>query len=368
VGVVGAGQLALMMGEAARELPLELVVLAEHPDDPAVAVAAVTLPGSGREADALAALASAADVVTLDHELVDLVAWRALGDAGVAVHPTADALRYAADKAVQREAFARAGLPVPRFAVVTDVAAADAFAATLPTWPVLKAPTGGYDGRGVWIEETEGPWRAALQQLLASGPVLLEERLTLLGEAAIQIVVATDGSRVLYPIVDTVQRDGMCVETAHPTSFPSWLVREAEDLTQRIADLVEPVGVMAVEFFHTPDGLVVNEIALRPHNTGHWTIEGCATSQFANHLRAVAGLPLGPTDPVAAAVMVNVVGGDDPLRTSAPGTAHFHDYHKAWRPGRKLGHVTATGATVADARVQAWAVAEALGSGTRGMP
>jgi 5-(carboxyamino)imidazole ribonucleotide synthase len=356
-----------MMGEVAPSVGIDLVVLAERDDDPATSVAAEVIVGAGTDPAALRAIASCVEVVTLDHELVDRATLSTLAAAGHRIAPSAGALAFASDKAWQRHHFALAGLPVPRVAIIEREEQIESFLATLASPPVVKTPTGGYDGRGVLFPDTFEAARSVIVELLAHGPVLVEEHLDLIGEVALLLVVGRDDSRVLYPVVDTIQRDGMCSETRHPTVLPLLLVREAEDLAHRIADLVEPVGVMAVEFFWTKTGLLINEIALRPHNTGHWTIEGCATSQFENHLRAVAGLPLGPTDAPRASVMVNIVGGPEPLRPapSGHGDVVYHDYRKAWRPGRKLGHVTVIGDDVTAASVQAWEMAVALGAATR---
>ncbi len=365
VGVVGGGQLALMMGEAARELPLSLTVLAARDDDPAVRVADAVLVGSARDPEALADLARRVDVVTLDHELVDLDALAAVESSGTPVRPGAAAVRFAADKAHQRQVLGRSGLPLPRFVVVegTRDPALSAFLAAEGGRVVVKAATGGYDGRGVYFPTSRD---GALEVVAGlTGPVVVEERLALRGEAAQLVVRGVDGAHVAYPLVSTFQAEGTCIEVDFPAlGVGAAEAAEAATLAERIADIVGAVGVLAVELFWTDRGWLVNEIALRPHNTGHWTIEGARTSQFANHLRAVAGLPLGPTDASARhVVMVNVLGGDEPHEppASRPGLA-VHDYAKAWRPGRKIGHVTATGAHQAATRVAAWEAARAWGS------
>jgi 5-(carboxyamino)imidazole ribonucleotide synthase len=193
----------------------------------------------------------------------------------------------------------------------------------------------------------EGDPRLDIHEVLARSAVVLEELLELRGEIAVSVVTGRDGSRVVYPPVDTEQRDGMCVTVRAPSQLRESERAAATDLALRVADLVGAVGVLAIELFVTDDGLLVNEVATRPHNSGHWSIEGATTSQFENHLRAVAGLPLGSTDPTAPlSVMVNVVGGSHEPRwndlAALPG-AYVHHYGKAFRPGRKLGHVTVTG-------------------------
>lgn len=364
VGVVGAGQLALMMGEAKDAAGVRLAVLAASPEDPAVAVADEVLYGTGFEEPALRALAARCDVVTFDHELVDLGALERLVAEGVAVRPGPSALLFAVDKAHQRRALAAAGLPVPRFAVVRAGDDPDRALGAFSGPVVAKRARGGYDGRGVAFPGGRDEARATVLAWASEGEVLVEERLDLLGEAALVLVRALDGSLAPYPLVDTRQADGMCAETRYPSRVGPDVLAEATALAARVAEVVEPIGVLAIELFVTADGLVVNEVALRPHNTAHWTIEGTTADQFAQHLRAVAGLPLDEVSVSApCAVMVNLVGGASPP-APAPAVAGVvvHDYAKAWRPGRKLGHVTALGADPDETRVRAWESARLLGA------
>lgn len=370
VGVVGAGQLAHMMGEEAHNHNVHLTVLATSPDDAAAATADALLLGDPTDFDALQRLADDVDFVTFDHELIDLEQLKELERSGVDLRPSAATLRFAVDKAFQRRAFATAGLPVPRFLVLPDNEdALDGFLASLTAPPVIKAARGGYDGRGVVFPATFAEARDSIDEFAQRGKVVVEERLQLVAEAAQLAVGGIDGSLALYPLVTTVQANGMCVEVDYPSHLAPELHELARHLTESIADLIDLVGTLAVEYFVTANGLLINELALRPHNSGHWTIEGCATSQFANHLRAVSGQTLGPTTCVVdCAVMVNVVGGDEPANAAAaqqlPSVA-VHDYGKAWRPGRKLGHVTAVGDDVNEVRVRAWDGARAYGTSTR---
>lgn len=356
------------MGEVAHRVGVQLSVLALNEHDAAVATADHVVFGDPSDEGALRALARDVEVVTFDHELVDFDLLDALARDGVALRPDAAALRYAVDKAYQRVRFADHGLPVPRFVVVDspDDPVLSTFLDDLTTPPVIKLARGGYDGRGVFFPEQSSDVAGLIESLHAE--VVVEERLELRGEVAQVVVRATSGELAHYPLVSTVQSDGMCVEVRFPSDFPD-LAAEAAALGHRIADLVGAVGIIAIELFVTAEGLVINEVALRPHNTGHWTIEGAATDQFSNHLRAVSGQPLGPTGPVVAhAVMVNVVGGDEPATPSAGRAvdgAVVHDYGKAWRPGRKLGHVTAVGDDADRARVTAWAGARAYGTSTK---
>ncbi len=368
VGVIGAGQLARMMGESASSLGVTLVVLAEHSDDAATAVAARTVMGTPFDESAVRELARQVEVITLDHELVDLDLLRTLTGEGVTVHPSPDATQFAARKDHQRATFAHAGVPVPRHSILTawNDAAFDEFTAVLDAPPVVKAIRGGYDGRGVVIATSLDDAREAARTMLEHTAILLEERVTLRGEVAVVVVTSSTGERRQYPVVRTIQHDGLCTEVLYPCGFSDDVIASALAIADQVADLVGAVGVLAVELFVTPDGVVLNEVATRPHNSGHWTIEGAVTSQFENHLRAVLGLPLGATTPTSdVVVMVNVVGAhapgrlEDALRVD---DAHVHDYGKHWRPGRKLGHVTVTGSDRDDVRVRAWESAEALGT------
>ena len=371
VGIVGAGQLARMMGDEAPTLGLHLTVLAASHDDSAVATVDGVIIGSPTSINDLRLLADATDVITFDHELVDLEVLATLAAEGVEFRPSPTSLAYSVNKATQRTRFAAAGLPVPCFLIVEspqDEAIAP-FVEQLSSLPVVKAATGGYDGRGVLFPGSVEEMLSMIATLCPTGPVLLEERVSLEAEVAQMVARGVNGDVALYPVVTTVQADGMCNEVQFPTTLAPSLVDEANRLTATIADLIDLVGVMAVEYFVTAEGLLINELALRPHNSGHWTIEGCQTSQFANHLLAVAGRPVGdPTPVVPSAVMVNVVGADTPgsiqRATEIPG-AHVHDYGKAWRPHRKLGHVTVVGDDLSAIRQTAWASAHAYGTSTK---
>jgi len=370
VGIVGGGQLALMMGEAARELGIETFVLATSRDDPAAASCDVVLVGEPRDADSLGELARNVDVVTFDHELVDLEQIEALEHRGVLVRPSSSALHFAVDKAFQRRRFAEAGIPVPRFVVANDAhdPRLRTFLAELDAEPVLKAARGGYDGRGVLFPTSREETLMMISQLAGAGEVVVEERLVLRSEVAQLLVRGVDGSVAIYPLVTTVQANGMCVEVIYPARITNDLARRGEELAEQVASLVDAVGVVAIEYFVTGDGLLVNEIALRPHNSGHWTIEGASTSQFANHLLAVSGQALGPATPLFEhAVMVNVVGDERPGSLERARAVHdvvVHDYGKSWRPNRKLGHVTSVGDDPTTVHVRAWQGARAYGTST----
>jgi 5-(carboxyamino)imidazole ribonucleotide synthase len=278
------------------------------------------------------------------------------------VRPGADALHFAQDKLAQRQRLAELGVPVPAFAPVRDVADVQRFGAE-HGWPVvLKAVRGGYDGRGVWML-AEPPTE------LPPTEVYVEARVSLVHELAVQVARRPGGETRTWPAVETVQEDGICVEVVAPAPRTSpALAGDAERLALQLAEELDVVGLLAVELFEAPGGLVVNELAMRPHNSGHWSIEGATTSQFEQHLRAVLDWPLGDTNPTApVTVMVNVIGGPAtdlarslPAALAAVPEAHVHLYGKGTRPGRKLGHVTVCGTDVTDVRERAREAATVL--------
>jgi len=349
VGMVGGGQLARMTHRAAIDLGVELHVLTPSPDDPAAAAGASFHAGAPDDLEAMLAFGRAVDVVTLDHELVPTAGLDAVRDAGTPVHPAPAALRFAQDKLHARRGFAELDLPVPAFTAVDTPEEVERFAAD-HGWPVvLKARAGGYDGRGVEVVHDRD---AAAQVLAHPGAWLVEANVAIQTEIAVVLARGPDGATVVYPVVETVQRDGICIELVMPARIAEPLQQQARTLADQIAQAIDAVGILAVELFVTDDQtLVINEVATRPHNSGHATIEGSVTSQFSNHLRAVLGWPLGLTAmraPVAATV--NLLGADQPVdpRTRLPlalrdPRLHVHLYGKDWRPGRKLGHVTVLG-------------------------
>ena len=361
--MVGGGQLARMSHQAAIALGQSLRVLAASPGDPAALVCADVHLGSPDDLDALRDLARGAEAVTFDHEGVPGELLRTLQAEGVAVHPRPDALLHAQDKLVMRRAL-EGFAGTPEYVEVADPADVDGLAARTG-WPVvLKAARGGYDGRGVWL--LDGPDPGLVAQLLASGtPLMAEQAVTMRRELAVQVARSPYGQAAAWPVVETVQRDGQCVEVLAPApDLEPATAAAAQELALRIAAVLDVTGLLAVELFDTDgtaEGLVVNELAMRPHNSGHWTIEGARTSQFEQHLRAVLDLPLG--DPRACApwsVMVNVLGGayEDLYRSYLhvmardPGVK-VHLYGKTVKPGRKVGHVTVTGDDLEDCRARA---------------
>ncbi|MEU6858582.1 5-(carboxyamino)imidazole ribonucleotide synthase [Glycomyces sp. NPDC046736] len=347
VGMIGAGQLARMTHQAAIALGQSLRVLAGDESESAAVVAPAITLGDYRDLDDLRAFAKGCTVVTFDHEHVPQEALKALVAEGVDVQPRPGALLHAQDKQAMRTRLAALGLPQPRWAPVDSISDVEAFG--LPC--VLKAATGGYDGKGVWMCESP----ADAQVVLASGIRLIaEERMPLQRELAVQIARSPSGETAVYPVVETVQTGGICTEVIAPAPhLDPALAEQAREIATAIATELGVCGMLAVELFQTSSGLFVNELAMRAHNSGHWSIEGAVTSQFEQHLRAVLDYPLGSTDTVAPyTVMANVLGGEaggprlderlQHLLAGDPG-ARVHLYGKAVRPGRKIGHVTVTG-------------------------
>ena len=362
VGIVGAGQLARMTYQAAIALGVGVRVLAERADESAARVCPLVDIGSPNSRADLTAFAARCDVVTLDHELVDDEALEAIERAGGLVRPGARALRFAKDKLHQRTGFARAGLPVPPFAEVHTADDITTFAST-HGWPVVaKAQRGGYDGRGVWV--LDGPAAAAGLVLEAAGrgtPLMVEAFVAIERELAVLVARRPGGECAVYPVVETVQRDGICHEVIAPAAIPAAVAEEARRIGLQIAELIDVTGVFATELFLSDGALVINEVATRPHNSGHFSMDACATSQFENHLRAVLDWPLGPTDLLAPHVaMANLLGEDTeslaprmPPAIALPGGVHPHLYGKEVRLGRKVGHVNAWGTDAAETLARA---------------
>jgi 5-(carboxyamino)imidazole ribonucleotide synthase len=367
--MVGAGQLARMTAQAAVGLGIGFRVLAAAAGESAAQVCAGTQIGDYRSLDDLLAFGGGCDVVTFDHEHVPGPHLTALERAGLRVRPGPDALRYAQDKRAMRARLAGLGVACPRWAGAACLDDVTRFAAG-SGWPVvLKAVSGGYDGKGVWV--CAGPEQAA--EVLAHGiDLLVEEHVAFDRELAVLVARSPSGQGAVYPVVQTVQQDGICREVLAPApGLAAATAVAAQQLGLSIAAGVGVTGMLAVELFETPDGLLVNELAMRPHNSGHWTIEGARTSQFEQHLRAVLDLPLGsPTAAAPYSVMVNILGGDDPdlysrlvhVMAADPGVK-VHLYGKAVRPGRKVGHVTAVGDDLDDLRDRTARAASYLSAG-----
>jgi 5-(carboxyamino)imidazole ribonucleotide synthase len=364
VGVIGGGQLARMMIPPAVALGIELRVLAESVGESAGL--AVTSVGDFRDLETVLEFARGVDVVTFDHEHVPREVLMGLVAEGITVSPRPEALLFAQDKLRMRERLAELDLPVPDWARIQTADDLSAFLDSHGGRAVLKTPTGGYDGKGVRVVRSvddAADW-------LAPGDILLAEELVEFRRELAQLVARRAlGETALWPVVESIQRDGVCAEVIAPAPHAAGQVAEmAADIAVTIATSLDVTGVLAVELFETTDDrLVVNELAMRPHNTGHWTIDGSTTSQFEQHLRAVLNLPLGATGTRGAwSVMVNILGGPSSgalpdryaLALDDQPTVKFHSYGKVSRPGRKVGHVTATGDDLDDVVYRARAAAE----------
>ena len=356
VGVIGGGQLARMMIAPAVELGVEIRVLAEQ--EGMAAALAATAVGDYRDIDTVLAFARDVDVITFDHEHVPQEVLRAMAAEGIAVHPGADALRFAQDKLDMRQRLTELGAPQPDWSAVTNAAELGAFLDAHGGRAVVKTARGGYDGKGVRVVDNANgadDWFAALAEDARGGALLVEELVDFTRELAQQVARRRSGQVVAYPLVETIQEGGVCSEVLAPAPGASAeLLAQAEALGVAIAEGIGVTGMLAVELFETRDGrILVNELAMRPHNSGHWTQDGAVTSQFEQHLRAVLDLPLGGTTVTAGnAVMLNILGG--PLgetlesrfgaaMAAQPGVK-IHTYGKEPRPGRKVGHVNAAGA------------------------
>ncbi|MDQ1604791.1 MAG: 5-(carboxyamino)imidazole ribonucleotide synthase [Actinomycetota bacterium] len=358
VGVVGGGQLARMMAGPALELGITLRVLARDAGESAAQVVPGVDLGDETDLEALRRFAKTCDVLTFDHEHVPTEHLRVLEAEGIVVRPSAAALVHAQDKAVMRERLTALGIPCPRWRLVASEAELTAFGAQVG-WPlVLKTPRGGYDGKGVLLAADVA---AAADWLARDEPLLAEERVDFERELAVLVARSPHGQAAVWPVVETVQVDGVCREVLAPAAVTEEHAVAAQQAALRIAEGLDVHGVLAVEMFDTTGGVLVNELAMRPHNSGHWTIEGARTSQFEQHLRAVLDLPLGDTRMSARQVaMSNVLGCD--IEDMYGGYLHclahdpgirIHMYGKAVRPGRKVGHVTALGDDAEDVRARA---------------
>ena len=370
MGMIGGGQLARMSQQAAIALDIELVVLCADMTQGAGPVVPGAIHGSPDDPNDVRSLAEKSDVVTLDHELVDLELLQQIIDAGTPVRPGPQSLGAAVDKGVLRERLR--GLDV-EFADHVVVGPGEQLPG-LPDWPagaVVKAARGGYDGRGVWFPDDLSQLTSLVSEITASGvTAIVEERLPDLFEVAVMVVRRPGGEAIVYDPVRTYQRDGICVGLQTPAGIDMALEADVKALGLSIAAHLDVIGICAVEMFIHQGRPLVSEIAQRPHNSGHHTIEASATSQFENHLRAVLDLPLGDPSLVVPAVgMANILGGPGSTAPSGaladamaldPG-AKVHLYGKSPRPGRKLGHVTVIDYDPTTALRRATTVANVLG-------
>ncbi len=360
IGIFGGGQLAQMLTQAASALGLATAIFERTPDSPAGRLTQHEIVGAWNDPVALARFAAACDLVTLENEFVDATILAQLEAQGLPVYPTAATVSLVQDKLTQKETLAAAGLAVPAFRGVTSPAAVVQAGADLG-WPlVLKARRNGYDGYGNATLHTPAEVPAAWQRLArGDGALLVEAWVPFVRELAVMVARGRDGVSRAYPVVETVQQQHICQLVRAPALLPPEEAAVATALSLKAVEAVHGIGIFGVELFELADGRVLfNELAPRPHNSGHYTIEGCATSQFENHLRAILGWPLGSVALRApAVVMLNLLGRrTGPVRPAdlrealAVQGAHFHLYGKREaRVGRKLGHVTALGATLAEA-------------------
>lgn len=367
LGIIGGGQLARMIYEASIGLGLDVRLLAEGPDVSAAKVVHDVTVGDYTDPQVVRDFVSTVEVITFDHEHVPTSLLRELQDAGIAVRPGPDALVYAQDKALMRARLGtELGLPCPSWRICRDASELKAFGDEIG-WPIIaKESRGGYDGHGVWKLDSPDDAQLPFAESLAVSAgerveIIGEEFVDFIRELSVIVVRHPDGQIACYPVSETVQSNGICVETTTPA--PDMSPAEQENIQQigaTIAQELGVVGLLAVELMQRPTGeVVINELAMRPHNTGHWSIDGAVTSQFENHLRAVAGLPLGDTSLRQPwCTMRNVLGGSRDDLTAE--LAHLDDgglkvqlYGKSMRPGRKVGHVTSYGDDCADVQHRA---------------
>lgn len=375
IGIIGGGQLARMMLVPGIHLALEVKVLAEAEGSPAALGA--TMVGDYNLVEVVREFAKTVDVITFDHEHVPLPVLRALEAEGVEVQPPSRALAFAQNKLHMRQRLTELGLPMPAWAEIQTADELERFIAANGGVAILKTPIGGYDGKGVRVVRSAADaadWLTADGLAKVGGSLLAEEKVDFVRELAQLSARNASGEFAAWPLVQTVQEDGVCAEVLAPApnADAATLSRTAE-IARGVAEGLGVTGVLAVEMFEARDGrIIINELAMRPHNSGHFSIEGSVTSQFEQHLRAVADLPLGSTEPRAAhSVMINLLGVDDendfvrnyPAAMSAHPTAKLHVYGKSARKGRKMGHVTAIGEDAQQTLATARAAAEILRHG-----
>jgi len=354
--MVGGGQLARMTHQAAIALGVGFEVLAADPLESAAQVVRQAVIGNHDDLADLRLFAERCDVITFDHEHVPTSHLRTLRDEGVVVRPGPEALENAQDKLVMRATLTQAGIPCPMWAVVGTADDVAEFAVAAG-WPVvLKTARGGYDGKGVTLVDDVNQAQTVLDAATPGTRWLAEQKVPFIRELAVQVARSPHGQAAVYPVVQTTQIDGICREVIAPAPIDDDVALAAQDIALLVAQTLEVTGMLAVEMFQTSEGVLVNELAMRPHNSGHWSIDGAVTSQFEQHLRAVLDLPLGSTSALAPfSVMANVLGGHHPDMYRAylhcmardPGL-RIHMYGKDVRPGRKVGHVTVVGEDLDD--------------------
>jgi len=386
VTMIGGGQLARMTHQSAIALGQCLRVLAGSADEPAAQVSANVVLGSHDDLEALRAAAEGAVALTFDHEGVPLAHLEALEADGVQVRPPSKALHFAQDKMAMRKRLSELGLPVPAFVDLSGEASAARealieFGESQDWQVVIKAVSGGYDGRGVWITDTRDEALAAFDSQVGGDVVLMaEQKIEMARELSAMVARSPYGQGAAWPVVETVQRKGQCAVVIAPApGLDPDVAEKAQQMSLTLADELGVVGAMAMELFETVDGdLIVNELAMRPHNSGHWTMDGAVTSQFEQHLRAVLDYPLGDTAARAdVTVMANILGADRAPEMAMDERLHHlfarmpeakvHMYGKGERPDRKIGHVNIVGRpgeTLDDIRERAERAARWMSTGT----
>lgn len=363
VGMVGGGQLARMSAAPAAALGINFRILAASLDESAAQVVRDVHLGAHDDEGAVLEFAEGCDVLTFDHEHVPPVILEQVEARGVAVRPGPSALFHAQDKVHMRQALTDAGFPAPAWQVIDSLESAMSAGERLGYPVIAKTSRGGYDGKGVWRIDSPDQWAQVLAHPLpAHAQWLVEQCVDFRREISAQVARSPSGQSVAYPIVQTIQSGGICAEVIAPCpDLSDERAVQAQRLALEIADSLRVTGMLAVEMFDTGTEFLVNELAMRPHNSGHWSIEGSVTSQFENHLRAVLDMPLGkPNLRAKHAVMVNILGGEVGNLFSAyrhvfarDPSLHVHLYGKDVRPGRKVGHVTALGSDLAETRARA---------------
>ncbi|CAB4553074.1 MAG: 5-(carboxyamino)imidazole ribonucleotide synthase [Actinobacteria bacterium] len=370
VGVIGGGQLARMMTPPAINLGLEIKVLAEA--DGSSAQLASTMVGDYTQLEVVREFANTVDVITFDHEHVPLAVLEALESAGVNVQPPSKALAFAQNKLQMRKKLGELNLPMPAWAEIQTAEALEDFITQNGGVAILKTPIGGYDGKGVRVVRSAADAADWLQNLsLYGGSLLAEEKVDFVRELAQLSARRPSGEFQAWPLVETIQENGVCsVVMAPAPSVSKATLQETAEIAKTIASSLGVTGVLAVEMFEARDGRVlINELAMRPHNSGHFSIEGSVTSQFEQHIRAVLDMPLGSTAARAEhAVMVNLLGVDDKndfvhvldRALEAHPDAKIHTYGKTARAGRKMGHVTVVSDSAEHALAEARGAAAVL--------
>ena len=370
VGVIGGGQLARMMTPPAINLGLELRVLAEAAGSSAAM--ATTQVGDYNQLEVVKKFAQTVDVITFDHEHVPIKVLEALEAEGVNVQPPSKALKFAQNKLHMRQQLGELGLPMPAWAQINDAASLDDFIAANGGVAILKTPIGGYDGKGVRVVRSSADAKDWLENLADfGGSLLAEEKVDFVRELAQLSARRPSGEFLAWPLVETIQENGVCsVVLAPAPNATAALLEQTQEIAKRVSEGLGVTGVLAVEMFEARDGrIVINELAMRPHNSGHFSIEGSVTSQFEQHLRAVLDLPLGSTSSRAAhSVMVNLLGVDDQndfvqaydKALEAHPDAKIHTYGKGARAGRKMGHVTVVSDSAEHALAEARGAAAVL--------